>query len=96
MVDRKCHAISQRDKSEKIPPADRTKKYSAFLGLLPVLHRNFMVFVEEVKLVCCMVKHDIFEVATLSFIDLGESFERDEKRQKIEEYLYFLKERIFK
>jgi hypothetical protein len=42
-----------------------------FLGILPVYNYRFLVFVEYVKTPILMEKKEIFEVAALAYVPLG-------------------------
>jgi hypothetical protein len=49
------------DKSEPIPGNfDKRSSFSAFLGVLPILNKSFLVFVETCEKACTIESQDIF------------------------------------
>jgi hypothetical protein len=82
-VDAHTCGISKHEEDSKLPAPLKQKKYSAFLGILPVLNRNFLVFVQDVKLACTIEGQDIFEVVDITFVDINhqEKQEKEDKQQ---------------
>jgi len=45
--------------------------FTIFLGILPVFNFRFLVFVEHVKQPVLMERHELYEVAALAYVPIG-------------------------
>lgn len=57
------------DFSEKQPAEfDMQKTFSAFLGIINILDKGFLLFADEVSYTGSLEEADIFQIATIAFI----------------------------
>lgn len=57
------------DKSSAIPGNyDKKAIFSTFLGVISILNKTFLVFVETCVKVCTIQESDIFEVKDIGFV----------------------------
>ena len=57
------------DVNEKLPPdSEMQKTFSAFLGLINILDKGFLLFADEVSYTGTLEEADIFQIATIAFI----------------------------
>lgn len=57
------------DFSEKLPQdCEMQRTFSAFLGIINILDKGFLLFADEVSLAGTLEEADIFQIATISFI----------------------------
>lgn len=63
------------DFSEKLPAdCEMQRTFSAFLGIINILDKGFLLFADEVSLVGTLEEADIFQIATISFIPFEVNF----------------------
>lgn len=57
------------DFAEKIPSEfEMQKTFSAFLGIINILDKGFLLFADEVSFSGTLEEADIFQIATIAFI----------------------------
>ncbi len=57
------------DKEEQIPSGYEKKiSFTAFLGILPILCKHFLVFVEMCEKVCSIESKDIYELKKIAMV----------------------------
>ena len=58
-----------KDKSSAIPGNyDKKAVFSTFLGVLNILNKTFLVFVENCVKICSIQDMDVFEVKDIGFV----------------------------
>lgn len=70
-INRDTCKIIQVGKSDDIVAPERKVNFTMFLGILQVLNLQFLVFIEFVKEPLLLQSHEIYEVADLAYVAVG-------------------------
>ena len=78
----------------------KTAHFSAFLGVLSILNKTFLVFVENCTRACVIQEKDVFEVRDIGFVpfESEKSFEEDdsEKLNQVYSYMIYMKNQLLR
>ncbi|KAM3130355.1 hypothetical protein pb186bvf_017558 [Paramecium bursaria] len=66
VIDREYGLITEKDGPP--PQSEQQRFFSAFLGTIYILDKAFLLFIQEVSLVCAIDGQDLFQVQTIAFL----------------------------